>query len=214
MNADEDLDDWVAGLSGKRPARDPHDLPVALRQALLKLEAEDQQAHPSDDKGLQRFLEEIHATDKKKESAPLGTPPHASNNVVEFPRTDPAKRFWQPRVWAVAASLAFVALMSGVMLRIGIIGPSEQMADLEQYRGAVGGLKLTSPNPDKTAEQIEAEFAKLGLKTKPLEKGATWVLAVKVSQEQRPAFNIWMKEHGSQAQAEGVYRITIETLAQ
>jgi hypothetical protein len=191
MQDDKDMDDWLAGLSGRRPPRRGFDEAATLRQVLLR----EQQEAAADAVGpdtassiseltRQRILQRLRA-----EAMPSPGPPAPYR-----------------RAWVAAASLLLV-------LATTLVWQPWQSATRvtrgEVTRGVAGGLNIVSLEPDAEARRIIAELQLLGLPAKR-QDGSPVRIEVTTSAGQLPRFGEWMERRGGSARAPGVYEIVIE----
>jgi hypothetical protein len=189
--AEDDFDDWLAGLSGKRRSRGKDDEAAALREALrgpssdVNSEGGDYSARIDDLSGA-RLLKRLR------------------DEGLEPPGTRPAIN---ARRWAVAASVVFVAIAGTLVWQPW--QPNGGLVDIS--RGAVGGLKIFSATPDIEARRIITELGILGLRPKESTGKDRVTIDVSVSTERLPSFGGWMERQGGVARTPGVYRIVIET---
>lgn len=181
--SDPEFDDWLGGLSGERPPRAAGDEGAALREVILSKQL------------VGRLRQEGLLPEQQ-----------VASNVVPLraPRTG-LRQYVAPRVLAMAATVAFLAIGVGVLLRTAHPELTE-----EQMRGVVGGVALKSAQPQQTAAAVERELRAIGLEARHVDDNKRLVLEVTVTEEQLPAFNTWMEAHGGAARAVGEYRIAID----
>ncbi len=189
MDNDKDRDDWLAGLSGKRPAHGAHDEAATLRKVLLRQQQETaaQAAEPGPEAEVSELTQQrILKSLREEELKSSGRPARADR-----------------RVWVAAASFMLVALATTLIWQ-------PWQSSIEITRGVVGGLKITNPAPDAEAPRVVAELQLLGLSATQQSDNDRVRLEVMVGTAQLPRFSEWMEGRGGSARAAGLYEIIIE----
>jgi hypothetical protein len=187
---DPDLEDWIAGLSGQRAPRAQGDDAAALREVILQ----------------RRLLRRLKQEGVLPEQSSATITNISRDSRVAAGRT-PSRRYATPRVFALAASVAFLALGAGIILRMSHSGLSAEQS--EQLRGFAGGVTLPSAQPQQTAADVQRELQAIGLTARRLPDTTRVVIEVSVATDQLAAFDTWMEAHGGVARAVGDYRIVI-----
>jgi hypothetical protein len=192
MQDDRDMDDWLAGLSGRRPPRHAFDEAATLRQVLLReqQEAAADAIRPGEDASIseltrKRILRRLRAEPMPAQGAPSS----------------------YRRIWVAAASFLLVVFATTLVWQPW--QSAGQVTRREVTRGVVGGLNIVSPEPDAEARRILAELQLLGLPATRQDDSRVRI-EVTTSAGQLPRFGEWMERHGGSARAAGVYEIVIE----
>jgi hypothetical protein len=189
MENDKDLDDWLDGLSGKRPPRGAYDEAATLRKVLLReqQEAALDAAQPGPEDSISELKRKRLLHRMQEEGMKLQQQQAAPNR----------------RAWLAAASVAFLALATTLIWQPW--QPATQIT-----RGVVGSLRIVNAAPDAEAGRIAAELRQLGLRTTQQGDNQRVRIEVTASTEQLPLLGAWMERRGGAARAAGVYEIIIE----
>lgn len=186
--ADDDLEEWLAGISGKRPPRGRDDEAAALREVLRARASRASGSNVPDSDIASSGLVEQRLLKRLRDEGlePRGAPRPAT-----------------PRVWAVAASFALVT--ATLVWQTWL--PEIAYVDT---RGFVGSLRITSRSADADVRRVLADLESQGLKPERKAYRDGVVVDVQVTAAQLPEFGRWMERQGGVARAAGVYRIVVE----
>jgi len=206
---DSELDDWLAGLSGRRSSRPNNDESATLRQAILEranrtLTGAQAAGEGDDPQEVERLITYLRQQGALPPVTAAAVPAPGGTREREVRRRI---RRVPSRVYALAASVALVAVLGGVFLNMSHSSLDEGAQ--EGMRGAVGGIRIISAQPRDTAAQVQRELLAMHIASRLVPGDSTTIVQTTVAAGQLADFNAWMVTHGGAARAVGDYRIAI-----